>query len=624
MKIFDFKFLLLALLIGSTSCSEDTGFPEFSLSDESYSFIVTEVILPSSGVELYSGENQITIQGKGFQATDKIYATLDSSATQLYVLGVDDLSATCQLPEMESGMYTFTVVRNGVEQKIGEMILEFTPFTHLEVSGDENIYGRVYCGQQTLAGVTVSDGVEVVQTDANGVYRINSDKKYGNIFVTAPNGYKVKMLTTIPSFFHSTSSDTSKLEEHNFALEQCDAEDFTLFVTADMHLASRNNDLSQFALGFVPDIYNAAVSAQASSEVLSLDLGDISWDAYWYSNKFGLYEAINYLEFYPMPLYPTIGNHDHDPYYEDDFESEQTYRSVVGPTFYSFNIGDIHVVVLDNIVYKNSGGTIGAIGDRSYDRYVTSDQYAWLSKDLAAVTDKTKPLIVAVHNPPVSATGWSGDDVTLTSSFSSTTHLSNFNSAFSSFSDVHVLSGHQHENSTLISGNITSHCIGAVSATWWWTGYLGNGHICRDGSPGGYKVFNISGDDVSWYYKSIGQDADYQFRAYDLNEISAAYGGEPGGNKILVNIWDWDTNWTLTATEGTTELATSPVWGKDLLHLIAYTESTEDFMTVDTHHLFEIQALSATEPVAITATNGQGVSYTQIIERPKMFSISMK
>ena len=63
------------------------------------------------------------------------------------------------------------------------------------------------------------------------------------------------------------------------------------------------------------------------------------------------------------------------------------------------------------------------------------------------------------------------------------------------------------------------HNTAAVCATWWWTGksgYAGN-HICKDGSPGGYGVWEIDGTDARWFYKSMGKPQNYQFRSYDLN-----------------------------------------------------------------------------------------------------------
>src|SRR5690606_39419381 len=57
------------------------------------------------------------------------------------------------------------------------------------------------------------------------------------------------------------------------------------------------------------------------------------------------------------------------------------------------------------------------------------------------------------------------------------------------------------------------------SATWWWTGALANNHICKDGTPGGYVIWEANDNDMRWTYKSIGHSENYQFRAYDLNRV---------------------------------------------------------------------------------------------------------
>ena len=48
------------------------------------------------------------------------------------------------------------------------------------------IYGRVMCSGSPLAGVVVSDGVLVTATDRNGIYRLDSEKRNGHVFISLP------------------------------------------------------------------------------------------------------------------------------------------------------------------------------------------------------------------------------------------------------------------------------------------------------------------------------------------------------------------------------------------------------------------------------------------------------
>ena len=61
-------------------------------------------------------------------------------------------------------------------------------------------------------------------------------------------------------------------------------------------------------------------------------------------------------------IFNIMGNHDNDPYCAGDWIAENKFREVVGPTYYSFNLGSIHYVVLDNVEYINTGGSQGVIG----------------------------------------------------------------------------------------------------------------------------------------------------------------------------------------------------------------------------------------------------------------------
>ncbi len=623
-----FKLSLLAViaLTLAVGCTEDAKFPEFVPPKGETTLLVSDVQLPRSGITLRADQTEIVIQGQGFEATDKIYAG-EGVSIEFEVLSANEVSVTCRLPQIESGSYTLRVERGENRQTLGTVTITILPYGTLIAEGDETIMGYVYCDGEPVAGVAISDGIDIVTTDDNGIYRIESDKRHSLVFVSTPKGYKHLTEGANINFYQHTVEPADKAEQIDFLLEKSTSTRFDLLLMADIHLAARTNDYEQFTTGFALDVnIHAGTLAAAGGEVLGIDLGDLSWDGYWYSNDFAIDDAKRvFNEEVGVPTYHVIGNHDHDPYYADDFASEGAYRRELGPTYYSFNLGDAHVVVLDNTVYLNDGGDIGTVGDRNYDKYITDAQGTWLQKDLAMVADKTKPLIIALHCPAIAATGWDGNTIEIASAFSPADKISDMVTALAPFSNVHLLSGHEHENSTLRYGsNITSHTVAAISATWWWTGYLNNGHICRDGSPGGYKVFTINGDEVSWYYKGIGEDVDYQMRSYDLNTVPAEYGGVPNSNMVAINVWDYDTEWTIEVTESGNPLTVTPIWAKDPLHQIAYTGNTSTFKSANNHHIFAVQATSADADITITATNGDGVVYSEVMKRPKPFSVTMK
>src|SRR5690606_27889505 len=178
-----------------------------------------------------------------------------------------------------------------------------------------------------------------------------------------------------------------------------------------------------------------------------------------------------------------------------------------------------------------------------------------------------------------------------------------------------VLTGHSHINYRIQhNSNLTEHNIGAVSATWWWTGASGaaGNHICKDGSPGGYAVWETNGTNQKWYYKSIGYEQDYQFRSYDLNTVHITapthasranasfaarvpaivgeYATANDRNEVLLNVWGYQDDWEITIKENGNILPVQRVRKKDPLHLISYdlkrinvnAEPTSAFTTTQT------------------------------------------
>ena len=344
------------------------------------------------------------------------------------------------------------------------------------------IKGRVAAKGRGVPDVVVSDGVEVTSTDQNGVYYLASKKKYGYVFISIPSNYEVSTVGNLPQFFKYLIADNKEVEVVNFELKPVNNDNHSMVVMTDFHLADRTDDLVQYQR-FVSDVNNSIATLRGQGKkVYGLTLGDLSWDNYWYSRSFALPEYIIQMNKLNTTVFNTIGNHDNDPYMEGDWDSGAAYRKYIGPTYYSFNIGKIHYVVLDNVDYINTGGEQGKIGSRNYKAKILDEQMEWLRKDLATVKDKSTPIVLAMHvqlnNAPKTDQ-------------SASLRLENGEELLQilfPFEKVQILTGHTHVNYKVENTpNLMEHNIGAVCATWWWTGkngYTGN-HIAQDGSPGG-------------------------------------------------------------------------------------------------------------------------------------------
>ncbi len=615
---------------------------------------ISEVSIPSNLDVVAKGS--ITITGKGFALNDQIRLVMVTDAGKTFtspIHAVTDQSATFNLPEgISSGSYRLTVIRGDESLLLGTCTLNLVADTNIPDVAGMTVKGVVSCDGKGISGVVVSDGYQVTVTDSKGIYYLASTKKSGFVFISVPGNYEVASDNNIPQFFKRLSGGSS-VEQKDFSLVSSDNTNHVVLAMADWHLANRNDDLSQFTNLILPDV-NATISSYkaAGTKVYCLTLGDMTWDAYWYENNYGLTDYLGQLVKINCPVFNTMGNHDNDPYCADDWLAEVKYKNSIGPTYYSFNLGNVHYVVLDDIQYLNTGGTQGTIGERNYNEIIINDQIEWLKKDLATLTNKNTPLIVAIHSPLYKNPGVdsNGNQVNTVDLLNGTTLIS----CLQDFTNVHILSGHAHINfSVKASGNLMEHNIGAVCATWWWTGktgYAGN-HICTDGSPGGYGVWEATGTNLKWYYKSAGSSKSYQFRTYDLNKvyISAAafapkstdtalapYAGTyatPGNsNEVLINVWGYDPDWKIEVKEGGKDLSIKRVSVKDPLHIISYealrlnagAAPTSSFVTGNTAHMFKVSASSPSSTLDITITDRFGTVYTETMTRPKDFTYSTK
>lgn len=600
-----------------------------------------------------------SIEGKGFEKGDVVTfssLTKNKDEISLKVIEANDNNATLLNDiEVEDDRYTLTVNRNKQSQRLGVTNVYVVQKLDIPDKAGMTVKGMVHVGGIGKEGVVVSDGYEVAITDKEGIYYLPSEKKAKHVYISLPGNYEVKTEKKIPQI-HKNLLGGKEVEIRDFELIESPNEEHVLLLMADLHLAKRNSDLQQFQQGFVKDINQTINRYKAQGKkVYGLTLGDLSWDLYWYSNNFGLKEYVDAMQDLDVDVFNVIGNHDNDPYYADDWSSENSYRTYIGPTYYSFNLGQVHYIVLDNTEYINKGGSRGIVGDRSYNEKIVENQIEWLKKDLATIKDKSTPIVIAMHipmhsNPTLDANGQDQFNYRLKNN-------NLFVEAIRGFQNVEVVSGHSHINYRINNKDLSlkEQNIAAVCATWWWTGRPGyaNNHISRDGSPGGYSVWEMNGRERTYFYKSIGYDEDYQFRAYDLNEVHITaekyvpeavpaykndfiekyakdYAHKSQENEVLLNIWGYEDDWKIEVTENGKKLNVNRVRARDPLHLISYTahrynrNSEPSFNTILMNHFFKVKASSATSTLNIKVTDSFGKVYEEAMTRPKAFEYSMR
>ena len=651
MKFFSWRQVLWCLVLPGTFIASCGG--EDALKQLNDSIPVKGISLPSSVT--VSRDELLLLRGIGIQPSDQVELADKDEAGQTTTVAVAETRADSfgiRLPDdFASGTYELTLIRAGKRLPMGTLDINLVSGVTVPDREGMTVKGVVECDGHGVPGVVVSDGFEVTTTDADGIYYLPSEKKNGYVFISIPSNYEVECKNgNEPQFFKRLTQAADVSEQQDFALRATDNTHHKLFVMTDFHLADRNDDLKQYD-NFVQDVNaNIASESAGGTRVYGVDLGDLSWDLYWYSNNFALSRCLAEADKINCPVFHLPGNHDNDPYMSNDRDAERAYKNEVCPTYYSFNLGRVHYVMLDNVKYINTGGSQGHVGDRDYDGVIVPEQMEWLRKDLAYVTDKETPIMVCMHvnlyRNPLVVGGNQTDIITLDNG-------RELKELLSAYSNVQVLTGHTHLNFTVEHDNWMEHNVAAVCATWWWTGkdgYAGN-HTCKDGSPGGYAVWDMDGNSRQWYYKGTGQPRDYQFRTYDLNEchITAEkyapkstddklapyvgnYAVKRSDNKVLINVWGYDSGWKVEVSENGTPLTVTRVSAKDPLHLISYealrlnagATPTQSFNTETTGHMFEVTASSPTSTLDIRVTDRFGRVYTEQMTRPKALTCDMR
>ena len=615
---------------------------------------VSGIILENSVSAKKGGDVTLKVVGShGPETGDVIVLMNTAESFDNQIKSIDKGSFTFTLdPKVTTGRYEMLVRRNSRTKIVGHINIDIIfDVVDIEPTGGNNVYGVVHCDGEGLADVVVSDGVEVVKTDKDGVYQFKSAKKWGYVFVSIPKGYEVGSEGVLPQFHATLTEKADKAERHDFNLVKVNQDKYRVYFLGDMHLADRTNDLNQFD-NCMKEVKADIMDDDVKSYVITL--GDMTWDLYWYSRNYYFPQYLKSVNYYfknaakQVQFFHTIGNHDHDMCKDGDFNTVIEYVKDIAPTYYSFNIGDVHYIVLDDILCTNVGGAASAKPKRTYYSEVTDEQLKWLAKDLSFVS-KSTPVIVTSHAPVYAK------ETVKNVNAVTTYYLNNSATLISKFKGYNVdfVTGHTHVlyNVDKSSAGIYEHNAGAVCASWWWSGYLTPGiHICTDGAPGGYSVWDISGTDKKWRYKGTGRDADEQFRSYDLNNVyftvekdapkvpaalkskfekyTDAY-PKNFDNEVLINIWNWNPKWKIEIKENGKTLSSTRVKGYDPLHIAALTAKrfndaslTEEpaFTTTVNYHMFKVKASSPTSTIDIKVTDEFGNVYTETMKRPKTFS----
>lgn len=374
----------------------------------------------------------------------------------------------------------------------------------------DKIDGYVYvqaAGQPAtgLSGVVVSNQLQTTLTDENGYFSLPWPEDGAYVFVCKPAGYAfLQNEWCQPQFYTRHLVNPIPNDPNGYPVDQptpltgeplsftlvptpvaSEKEPFTVVFSGD--LQPTDEERVQLCAQL------AAPAIMQEAPLFWVPMGDLAWDLLAVHQPMRqLFAAMR------LPYFSVLGNHDINLHYTDSKYKSETYKHYFGPTYFSFNEGTVHFVVLDDIGYEGwkkeeRGATRGWLGKH---------QLEWLRNDLAKVP--ADHLVVLLTHIPIYCGMRPHDE------YRNIVNREALFSVLAERSQVLALSAHTHtiehvdmrEGGWKYPGRFDALIVGAPCGIWWEGPRDAFGHpamLAVDGSENGYFVFEFRGN--SWSYR---------------------------------------------------------------------------------------------------------------------------
>lgn len=400
----------------------------------------------------------------------------------------------------------------------------------------ETARGRVYhdlnqnqkfdAGERLLPGIKVSNGREIVVTDGNGAYELPVDDDT-IVFVIKPRGWRTPLnADNLPQFFYihkPAGSADAKFPGVEPTGPLPDSIDFPLYPHQEPEqfravLFGDPQPRNQKEVDFIAhDIVEELIGTDAS---FGVTLGDIVFD------DLSVFKPLNQtIALIGIPWYNVIGNHDINLDAKDDSQSDETFERTYGPSYYSFNHGPVHFLVLDNVEWfipegRDRGKYQGGLGE---------DQIQFIKSDLAMIPDDQ--LVVLMMHIPLEAVR---DRHELYRLIEQRPFCVSISAHF--HRHIHRFIG---KEDGWMGPQRHHHIINVTVSGSWWSGApdeRGIPHtLMSDGAPNGYSIISFDGTDYKLDFKAAGRPADYQLEITAPEVVSQA---ELPATEVYANVFN--------------------------------------------------------------------------------------
>ncbi len=500
-------------------------------------------------------------------------------------------------------MFGWTAALNARGERYDDFVKVVKP-----LADGSNVYGRVVDSKgMPIEGVVVSDGEQSVKTDVNGEYAMKSDlAKAKFVMISVPADYEMPLRDNRPQFFRRVPRYTQAARADFVLTERKNKSDnFILTMIGDPQTRSLKTDnaVERFRDVIIPDIKQ--LTKETEQDVYAICLGDLV-----YNNMTSYDDYMDVLEVSPVPMVSVIGNHDYDQRTLLDTKLGTPYfESYLAPLNYSFNIGKMHFVVVNNIIYDRQ------TDKHKYKTGLEENTLQWLENDLKYIPKETT-IVICSHAPLFKERTNFNDKRKL--------HYPGYSALLSKYDNVYAWAGHTHQNYEYnyakapakykhlgnLNSIIVGRCIGMIRL---------NRELNTCGTPNGYMVAEVKGHKMEWYYKTVGHDRSYQMRLYSPTTNKAGY--------VKATIWNYsaDTWSAIEWWENGVKVAemehSKNDYDPDYLKIFAEHQQqklgkTEQSYSkpVKSPYLFRVKPSEGVRSGEVRVTDQFGVTYTQTIE----------